>query len=210
MNYYYLHGFSSSPHSAKAKYFRDRFHTVNQPLELLDFNQNDFSHLTLTRQIEQVVGTLPSTSEPVTLIGSSFGGLTAVWAAEQCPQVERIILLAPAFGFPENWMHRLTRHQQKQWKDDGYFSVYHSGYGRELPLHFNFISDAKNYKLEDVQRNLPTLIIHGEQDEVIPCQSSRDYSQTRPWVQLITLASDHSLGNVISQIWQSIQQFCQL
>ena len=50
--YIYLHGFASSPQSSKAIYLRDRFAEINLNLEVLDLNQGDFTHLTLTRQIQ--------------------------------------------------------------------------------------------------------------------------------------------------------------
>ncbi len=208
MNYIYLHGFASSPQSAKAKYLRDRFRSINHQLELPDLNQNDFSHLTLSRQIRQVQASLPPTPTPVTLIGSSFGGLTAAWVAEQCLQVERLVLLAPAFGFPANWGDKLTPEQWQQWQRDRYLPVHHYGEGQSLPLHYDFMTDALDYPLEQIQRSLPTLIIHGTQDDVIPVHMSQDYAQSRPWVQLITLDSDHTLGNAVSRIWQAMREFC--
>ncbi len=207
-HYIYLHGFASSPQSAKAKYLRDRFHSVNHVLELLDLNQNDFSHLTLSRQIRQVQASLPPAPTPVTLIGSSFGGLTAAWVAERCPQVERLVLLAPAFGFPSNWLDRLSPEQWAQWRRDRYLPVHHYGAGQSLPLHYDFVTDALKYAWEGMQRSLPTLIVHGIQDDVIPVQMSQAYAQSRPWVQLITLDSDHALGNAVSRIWQATREFC--
>ena len=80
--------------------------------------------------------------------------------------------------------------------------------GRSLPLHYQFIVDASKYQEQQLQRPLPTLILHGRYDDVIPIQSSRDYASQRPWVELIELESDHSLTNVMPDIWQAIQQFC--
>ncbi|GFE71657.1 YqiA/YcfP family alpha/beta fold hydrolase [Chroococcus sp. FPU101] len=79
--YIYLHGFASSPNSAKAQYINERFSELNHSLIIPDFNQNDFSHLTLSRQIRQISQLLPLDT-PVTLLGSSFGGLTAAYLAE--------------------------------------------------------------------------------------------------------------------------------
>ncbi|PLZ96401.1 esterase, partial [Fischerella thermalis CCMEE 5328] len=50
----YLHGFASSPNSAKARYIRDRFAELNIKVNIPDLNFGDFSHLTITRQINQV------------------------------------------------------------------------------------------------------------------------------------------------------------
>lgn len=53
-SYIYLHGFASSPESTKAKYFRDRFSCLGIDLKTPDLNQNDFSGLSLTRQLHQI------------------------------------------------------------------------------------------------------------------------------------------------------------
>ncbi|MFM7437244.1 MAG: YqiA/YcfP family alpha/beta fold hydrolase, partial [Snowella sp.] len=48
MKYIYLHGFASSPDSAKARFIRDRFVEKQISLSVPDLNQNNFSELTLT------------------------------------------------------------------------------------------------------------------------------------------------------------------
>lgn len=209
MQFIYLHGFASSPDSAKAKYLRDRFTTLEIELKTPDLNQNDFCHLTITRQLHQV-GALFSLSTPVTLIGSSLGGLTAAWLAERQLQVERLILLAPAFGFLSHWLPQLGAEKLQKWQKEQYLMVYHYGESRSLPLSYEFVLDATEYDESQLQRGIPTLIFHGNQDEVIPIQASKDFGQNRPWVQLIKLNSDHSLSNVMPEIWQAIQIFCQL
>jgi predicted esterase YcpF (UPF0227 family) len=107
MRYIYLHGFASSPRSHKARDLEQRFARLGQSLLIPDLNQADFSHLTLTRQMRQVEPLLPPPPTPVTLMGSSLGGLTAVWLAEQQPQVQRLVLLAPAFGLLSHWLLKL-------------------------------------------------------------------------------------------------------
>jgi hypothetical protein len=51
---------------------------------------------------------------------------------------------------------------------------------------------------------VPTLILHGRHDEVIPIAATRDYASVRPWVKLIELDSDHGLIDVMPQIWEAI------
>lgn len=202
--YLYLHGFASSPQSKKAQYLRDRFTGIGINLNVIDLNAGDFSHLTLTRQIEQAKSVFLPNNSPVTLIGSSFGGLTAAWLGEKYPQVQNLILLAPAFGFPLNWLSKLAKTQIKQWQESGYLSVYHYGKNQEIPLHYQFITDAQQYDESQLTRALPTLILHGKNDEVIPIGASLNYAYNRPWVKLIELESDHSLTNVMPKIWQLI------
>jgi predicted esterase YcpF (UPF0227 family) len=208
MHYIYLHGFASSPRSTKARVLSDRFAALNIPLSIPDLNQNDFTHLTLSRQIQQVEALFPPAPAPVTLIGSSFGGLTAAWLGERHLQVDRLVLLAPAFGFLAHWLPRLGD-QVQQWQTDGYLPIDHYGEAKKLPLHYAFVTDAAQYQEERMARSLPTLILHGRH-EVIPLQASRAFAKSRPWVQLIELDSDHALTNVSTEIWQAIQSFCAL
>jgi len=206
--YIYLHGFASSPQSGKAQYLRDRFAAYQIHLTIPDFNQGDFAHLTLTRQLKQVEAILPPSATPVTLIGSSFGGLTAAWLGQQHVQVQRLVLLAPAFNFLSHWLPKLGDVQMQKWQESGYLRVYHYGEKRLLPLHYPFILDAKQYQEQQLQRPIPTLILHGRNDEVIPIQSSRDYASQRQWVQLLELDSNHTLSNAMPEIWQAIRAFC--
>lgn len=210
MRFIYLHGFASSPKSAKAVYLRDCFAACNIALEIPDLNQGDFSHLTIARQINQVESLFPSDGTPVTLIGSSLGGLTSAWLGQRHPQVQRLVLLAPAFGFLSHWLSKLGDEQIHQWQTSGYLSVDHYGEMRSLPLHYQFVEDARHYPETQLTRPLPTLILHGQQDEVIPITASREYASLRPWVQLIELESDHGLMDVMPKIWDAIQDLCQL
>jgi hypothetical protein len=208
MKYIYLHGFASSPDSAKARYIRDRFLEKHIPLSVPDLNQNNFSDLTLTRQINQV--SQEFSNVPVTLIGSSLGGLTAAWLGEKYPQIERLVLLAPAFGFLNHYLARLGAEAVQNWQESGFFSVYHYSEKRSLPLSYQFVLDSEKYSDQALRRSIPTLILHGQQDEVIPLTASQKYAQSRSWVELIELDSDHGLGDVLPEIWSKIQLFCHL
>ncbi|KKJ00283.1 YqiA/YcfP family alpha/beta fold hydrolase [Prochlorothrix hollandica] len=207
--YFYLHGFASSPRSAKAKYFRDRFRSRGLTLQIPDLNQGDFSHLTLTRQIQQVEQLLPP-DEPAVLLGSSLGGLTAAWVAQRQPQVIQVVLLAPAFDFRTHWRRQLGETALAQWHTTGWRSQFHYGEGQFVPLHSEFWRDCGHYETAGLGRSLPTYIAHGRYDDTIPPQASEEFARSRPWVHLDLLDSDHSLGNQVFQIWQAIQVFCDL
>lgn len=209
-SFIYLHGFASSPHSTKAQYYLNCFKKIGIDLKVPDLNQGDFFHLTLSRQLQQVESLLPSISTPVTLIGSSFGGLTAAWLANQHPQIKRLILLAPAFQFLSHLLPKISPDQLQQWQRDNQLSVYHYGAKKNLPISYEFVKDLSRYSDQEIHKFVPTLILHGTHDEVIPIQASQNFAATRPWVELIELDSDHSLANVMPQIWQAICRFCQL
>lgn len=207
MNFIYLHGFASCPESTKAIYLVDKLSTFGLSLQVPNLNQDDFSHLTITRQINQVSKLFESTA-PITLIGSSLGGLTAAWLGQKNLQVQRLILLAPAFDFLSHWLLKLGDVQLREWQNTGFISVYHSCEKRNLPLHYKFVEDALQYQEIQLLRPVPTLILHGKHDQVIPIKASQNYASTRSWVKLIELDSDHALVDVMPIIWSEILSFC--
>lgn len=207
MNFIYLHGFASCPESAKAIYLVDKLSTLGFDLQVPDLNQGNFSQLTITRQINQVSELFEATT-PVTLIGSSLGGLTAAWLGQKNLQIQRLVLLAPAFGFLQHWLPKLGDVQLQEWQTSGYLPVYHYCESCTIPLHYKFLEDAHWYQEIQLSRPVPTLILHGRHDQVIPLKASQDYASIRPWVKLIELDSDHALIDVMPRIWSEILAFC--
>ena len=103
----YLHGFASSPHSSKAQFFLRKFAALGVPMEIPILDEGRFEELTISGQlavIERAVG-----DQPAILIGSSLGGyLAALYANRHPAQVEKLVLLAPAFQFPRRWRERYS------------------------------------------------------------------------------------------------------
>ncbi|MGB6017371.1 MAG: YqiA/YcfP family alpha/beta fold hydrolase, partial [Nodosilinea sp.] len=183
------------------------------PLIIPDLNQGDFAHLTLSRQIQQVSALILSQDKPTVLIGSSLGGLTAAWVAQQpaiAERIEKLVLLAPAFDFLKQWLPRIGPEQLKTWRTEGILSVYHYTEQRQIPLHYGFITDAQGYKDDSLTAPIPTLLLHGIYDETISIEASRAYAAPRPWVQLVELPSDHALVDVEADIWQHTREFLKL
>ena len=207
--YIYLHGFASGPGSTKAKYIRSQFAKIGIELQVPDLNQDDFTHLTVSRQIAQVVDLFPKDG-PVTLIGSSLGGWISTIIAQDYPQVEKLVLLAPAFDFLNHWLPKIGDRQLTSWKNTYHLPIYHHALKNLSPLHYNFVVDARRYPLAQIDRILPTVIIHGVNDDVIPIAASRNFGAERPWVRLLEWESDHQLTNVSDRIWQEIHDFCNL
>ena len=81
MTVLYLHGFASSAASTKAAYFKARFAEHGIAMRTPDFNQPEFSTLTVTRMVDQVLAEIEALPPgPVVLIGSSMGAFVALQA----------------------------------------------------------------------------------------------------------------------------------
>ncbi len=119
-------------------------------------------------------------------------------------------MLAPPFQFLSHWLPLLGQQQLEKWQSSGYLPVYRCGEQRPMPLNYQFVAELAQYSAEKLMRWVPALILHGKHDTIIPIQASRNFAANRLWVQLIELEDDRSLGNVLAEIWEAIQKFCQL
>ncbi len=208
MRYLYLHGFASGPTSSKGVYLTEQMQALGLTLECLDFNVGGFESLTISRQVEQTLAAVGD--QPATVIGSSLGGLTAAWAAQRSRQVERLILLAPAFQFVQTMGQSLGAAALATWAQVESRPFFHYVQGCELNLNYDFWRDALSLDERQLQRPVPTLIIHGRGDAVVPLEVSSTYAASRPWVELRSVESDHSLGDQKGVIWELMQAFCHL
>lgn len=201
----YLHGFASSPQSGKAQFFKQKFAEHGIPVEIPQLDEGKFEALTITGQlgvVDRAVG-----DRPAVLMGSSLGGyLAALYAARHPQNVERVILMAPAFRFPSMWRRRYTTQELDEWKRTGMTPVYHYAYGAEKMLGYQFLEDSQLYEEEPDFRQ-PALIFHGTEDDVVPAEFSRQFAATHKNAQLHLLQSGHELKDVLEPMWAHTRQF---
>jgi len=196
----YLHGFASGPSSSKARFFRQRIPN----LDVLDLAEDDFEDLTITGQLGVIEGA--AAQQPVSLIGSSMGGYLAGLYAARHPEVERLALLAPAFGFVHRWVERLGPKQLEQWRSRGWIEVFHFGENRQHQLKYALLEDAARYEDYPDFRQ-PALIFHGAGDDVVPVTYSQRFAASHPNARLEILDSGHDLLNVLDYMEQKIENF---
>lgn len=200
----YLHGFASSPNAKKAKIFADRFQAAGLRLQVPDLNAGDFLNLTLTSQLRIVEEA--AAGRPVSLIGSSMGGYIAALYAARHPEVEKLVLLAPAFGFARLWAESLGAEQVAAWERSGALEVMDYAAGRPAEVRWGLMEDARAYEEEPVVLQ-PTLIYHGVHDTVVPVHISRSFARTRTSAELREVDSDHELLNVVDEVWEGTHRF---
>ena len=198
----YLHGFASSPQSSKAQFFLRKFGGCGVSMEIPRLDEGRFEALTISGQlqvIERAVG-----DQPVILMGSSLGGyLAALYASRHPDQVERLVLLAPAFQFPRRWQER---YPPEEWKREGSITIFHYGDGRDRRLGYQFAEDAAQYE-DEPEFPQPALILHGVRDNVVPAAISTAYAASHPNVRLVLLESGHELTDVLEPMWKEILDF---
>jgi uncharacterized protein len=204
----YLHGFASGPASKKARYFSQRLAECGVTLEVPDLAEGDFENLTVTRQLSVVERVCAK--QPVFLMGSSLGGYLAALYAARHPEVEKLVLLAPAFSFVTRWPQALGPERFEQWRNTGFLSVPHYGEGnggeREQRVSFHLMEDGRFY--EDYPNfRQEALIFHGQHDTVVPPGFSITFSQQHANTALHLLDSDHELLNVQDAMWAEIKPF---
>lgn len=177
------HGFRGSKENGGRIFdFADSLQEAGFAVLAFDFtgsgeSPGDFAKVTLTRQAEDLKTVInyvkKNLSLPIILLGRSFGGTTVLAGGTGEPDVKGFILWsAPVF------LHLTFAGliPQKQYK------LLRSGYEIEIAdesgifkLGPDLIRDFSNHDMDKYIENIgrrPTLIIHGEEDKVVPLKNA--------------------------------------
>ncbi|MBM3813329.1 MAG: alpha/beta fold hydrolase [Acidimicrobiia bacterium] len=200
----YLHGFASSPASSKAQFFQQRFAALGQEMEIPDLAEGDFEKLTLSGQLAVMERT--ARGEPASLIGSSMGGYLAALYAARHPEVEKVVLMAPAFDFGPRWSRSLGEITLENWRRTGWLQIFHYGENRDQRVHYRLLEDAAQYESFPAVSQ-PVLIFHGRGDDVVTPDLSEKFAGMHAATELHLLDSDHQLLNVTEFLWERTRRF---
>lgn len=205
----YLHGFSSSPASSKAVFFRARLEEKGIPVRIPDLNEGDFEHLTIGRMLSCVAREARQfdPARPLVVMGSSLGGYTAALHAALGGRADGLVLLAPAFDVRARWVKNVGGEGIEEWRRAGVRMFEHSSYGDPVPLRFEFYEEADRYEAFPDPGARPVTILHGRQDDVVPVTAARDFVARYPHAALHEFDTDHEMGGALSSMWPHVERF---
>lgn len=209
MHVLYLHGFASSAKSSKAAFFAAKLREHGIELQTPDFNEPDFSTLTITRMLDQVSAAVDALPDgPVALIGSSLGAFVAVQSALKQPRrIDRLVLLAPALDFGGKRLRDFGDRNLEEWQRTNTINVFHYSYGRMMPLHYGLYTDACRYDCLDVDLSMPVQVFQGRRDAAVNPEMVEQWAGKRPGVELHMLDDDHQLMASLDYIWRETRRF---
>ena len=197
----YLHGFASSPESAKAIRIADTLRSIGVTTRIPDLNGPSFQALTVTRMVRQVRDLIDQAgSDPVVLIGSSLGAFVAVHAAAGDPRVTGLVLLAPALDFGADEDDRIGDVSIAEWRAAGSCEVFHYAWNRPETLDFALYEDAARHDAFAVDLPIPVLVFQGRQDTVVDPRVVIRWWGSRPNVTLEMLDDNHQLQASVDRI----------
>ncbi|MEZ4443110.1 MAG: YqiA/YcfP family alpha/beta fold hydrolase [Polyangiaceae bacterium] len=202
----YLHGFASSPESYKGRAFARHF--GEERLRRLDLRLPNRDHLRVSAMIDHVRAET-RVAEEVILIGSSLGGLVAAHVAALEPAVRAAIVMAPAFGFVRRWGERLGAEAMARWRGGEALEVEDHAGGPPLQVDFGFYEDAALVDAAFPHLEVPVLIFHGRQDEVVDIAGSVAFAEQTSHADLVKLEDDHGLVKSLPRILERSTNFIQ-
>jgi uncharacterized protein len=179
----YCHGFASGPRSTKGVRLSEHFRARGVALERLDLRVPSLERL-------------------------SFGAMKSVVVrALGGARVSALVLLAPAFRLAERWRARMTDAEWRAWANSGFLAIHDYAEDRPARVHFDFIRelDAADAGWPDVR--VPTLIVHGTDDETVDPQLSRDFARGKSWVRLVEVDDGHELTQSLARIGDEAENF---
>jgi pimeloyl-ACP methyl ester carboxylesterase len=209
--YLHLHGFGADHNSVKGCHLRDALAENGVALELPDLNvpcfeEQTYSHI--LRFIESLDESTPP-GDKLRLTASSMGAYLAVrWNELHPDRVDRMFLLCPGFDLPARLPELVGEGRLARWEQEGALEVETVSLGTRM-LHWEFAVDAHRHPGRP-RAFCPARILHGRADETVPVQSSRDYVEANPHVDLVEVEDGHSLHDSLDVLVAEVRDFFEL
>ena len=203
------HCFTCSRHTGILRWVCDELGKAGFDVLRFDFSgngqsQGGFEHSTWSKQILEMEAAIDLMKDRgadwIGLAGHSLGAAIALLTARKVDSIDAVCRLAgrTSASRPVSF---LTPAQQERLVADG--QVEFTSRGRQLTITQDFFDDAESHDLVAATRSLtiPMLVVHGDQDEIIPVSEAYLAQETNPKrVQLFVLdGGDHMFSSPAQQ-----------
>lgn len=215
----FVHGFRShkdNPTAIELKNFllREKIHSFRFDLFGHGWSEGNFREITISKAVDGIVSAIKFLSDKgykkFGLMGSSFGGCVAINAIPKIENVVFLVLKSPVIDYEERTKNILSEREIKEWKEKGFREMHIDK--KEYVLNYSYYDDFKNnngYKA-GLKIKIPTLIIHGDSDEVVSVKQSIKFSKLIPNSKLLIIkGADHKYTNKrhFTEMLEAIKKF---
>ncbi len=196
------HGFSTNKESKTYLLLEKALNEKGIAIFRFDFfghgeSEGKFEDITISEAVDDTMQAIAFLKEKgfqkICLFGSSFGGMAALVAASKAPGLRLLALKSPV----SDYLGKITAQEDQvdvwQWKKKGFFWHESSRMGRQK-LNYSYFEDAEKVSGFEAakQIKIPTLIVHGSLDKVVPVEQSKKTSSLIPNCRLeIVEGADH-------------------
>jgi pimeloyl-ACP methyl ester carboxylesterase len=124
-----------------------------------------------------VISMLKNGPQGLTIVGNSLGGWIAWLMAQEFEQVERLILIAPAFNMMGVRAESMSAERRHDWHSAGWMPWDDDLLHKDWPLSWKWVEESQAYwkRSFDRLRAVKTTILHGLDDGVILAGGSRQF-----------------------------------
>jgi len=113
----------------------------------------------------------------MTMVGNSLGGWIAWLMAQEFQEIERLILIAPAFNMMGVRARSISDERRQAWLTAGWMPWDDDPAHKDWPLSWRWVEESDDYWKTSFDRLRPvsTAILHGQQDNVILPSGSSEF-----------------------------------
>lgn len=215
----FVHGLLSHADGEKSMYLWNQAIMKNRSWIRFDLRGHgksggEFKNFRISNTVQDLTHVLDMVStREIVLVGSSLGGwISAYLAANSSYKIRGALLIAPAFGFMEGIYQNMSPEHQHQWRNDGYFKFKDPYDDGDFTFEYAAVEDSRQFNIfqNNIAYQHPVIVLHGEQDDVVPLERSFRFQQhVSSEVQVETVpGGDHRLtthvrkiGELVNRLW---------
>lgn len=177
------HGFGSNKNSSTYTNLQSRLNDANISVLRFDFfghgeSEGKFEDITISEGVDDILGAIKFLKQTgyskIGLLGSSFGGICSIMAASKVKDLYILVLKSPVSDYTSMQLLKHGQDGVRKWREGGYI-IHTSHDGKKHRLNYTFFDDFKNNDAyaSATRIEIPALIVHGDQDEVVPIEQSK-------------------------------------